>query len=139
MEFTNKTSIQLEPGASEPFDIEVGGENYNTPQYFRPTLGDLSRLQYTRGRWAVGVVASAATSAVVTARLMAGSTEIAAVALDFDGGTAAGAQLDVDLSQAAGSAPLHVSVTVDTPGAASETARVRSWVEVAHPLVISNC
>lgn len=138
MEFANSTQFQFEPGASEAVDLSAAAEAYNTPDHLRPRLGDLANLSYVRGRWAVDLVADAASAAVVTVALMAGATTVQSVDLDFAGAARVGDVLDVDLGAIPGGTPLTVRITVTTEEAA-RTAVLRSWLAVEHPVVISNC
>ena len=138
MEFVNKTQIQMEPGASEPVDLGTAAVAYTTPAHFTAQLGDLARLSYIRCRWAVDLTADAASTAVATVDLLAGAAVVASAEIDLAGTARAGISQDVDISSVAGSAPLAVRVTVTTEEA-TRTAVVRSWLDLEHPLVISNC
>lgn len=138
MEFTNKTQLQMEPGASEAIDLGTAAEAYTTPEHLRTQLGDLARLSYLRATWSVDLAADAASTAIATVELLAGATVVASTEIDLAGGTRAGAQQAVDVSGVAGSAPLSIRVTVTT-AEAGRTAVLRSWVELEHPLMISNC
>lgn len=139
MEFTNTTQMQFEPGASQQIDLGSVAEAYATPNHLRPVLGDLSRLSYLRTRWAVDLTADAGTTAVATVELMAGAgTVIDSVEIDFAGGVRAGASVETDLSSVPGAAGLWLRVTVDTADS-GRAAVLRSWLQVEHPLIISNC
>ena len=138
MEFTNKTQLQMEPGASAAIDLATAAEAYTTPEHLRAQLGDLARLSYLRATWSVDLAADAASTAIATVELLAGATVVASTEIDLGGNTRAGAQQAVDVSGVAGSAPLSIRVTVTT-AEAGRTAVLRSCVELEHPLIISNC
>ncbi|PHR67951.1 hypothetical protein [Alcanivorax sp.] len=137
MEFVNTTQMEFEPGAAGGISLAVAEEAYSTPVHLRPSLGDLSRLSYIRAKWAVDLDTTAAGTADVTVQLKAGATVVAERQFPAVSGRV-GELLEVDISAVPGSAALAVHVVVDTLEAATE-ASLKSWLQVEHPLVISNC
>ena len=136
MENTSKTQLNFEPGGGS-FDVAAGGEQYDTPEWFRDRLGDLSQLNYLPAEWAGQLDASEANTGVVTVELMAGASVLASKEVDFSGGVRQGERMDVDLFSVGGAQRLHVRCTVDTPG--TGTATVKSWLSISQPLVVGGC
>ncbi|WP_101675636.1 hypothetical protein [Alloalcanivorax mobilis] len=136
MEFANKTQIQFEPGAPA-FGLTAAGEAYDTPEWFRDRLGDLSRLQYIAAEWAVELTASEVSAGVVTVELLAGSTVVDSIEVGFSAGATTGVLREVDLFGVGGGQRLHVRATVTTEGAG--TAAVKTWLSIAQPLVVGSC
>ena len=139
MNFTTKTQLCFEPGRSAAFDITATGEAYATPGLWRERLDDLARQRYIRARLAARLEASAANSAVVTVKLMAGGVALLEKELQFDGGAVIDVAEEIDISAVKGQTGVFLVVDVGTAAAAGETCTVAGKLTLDHPLMISNC
>ena len=138
MNWTAKTTFPFY--LSPALAVATAQQVYDTPDYLQDTLADLSQLKYLPAEWGCEVRTSAASTAVVTVELMAGTTVIDSVDIDCSGGTAVGNRKSVDLMAVGGAQRLHQRVTVKTADVASgATATVCGWLSVSQPLTVGGC
>ena len=137
--YTNTTTLCLEPGASTAFSLDSTGEAYATPEDLRDSLGDLSRLSFLNAVFSGAVETDAVSSATVTVELKTAGSVLATQEIVMGGDTMQTFRVpEVDLSLVKGHEKLFATVTVDSAGA-GENATLKSKLVVSHPLVIAGC
>lgn len=134
-----KTQFGFEP-APAAVAVDAIATPYTTPNTWQETLDDLARLTYLKAKFRYDIRQNqASATGAGTLKLMAGTTVVASIAIDFTTGQRESGSVDVDLSAVAGASDLSVVLDVTTAAAAGTTAQVFSRLDVTFPMAVLGC